>query len=437
MREIFQRHLRPLDGQTYQVRECQVSFILSYRQAERCALQYALRLVEPSAGRERIQWVSGWIYAGGKVPRKWEKLRRSEPGRGIPEALRIFEPVSYIPELDMVVLAFPYDRYLPALPLLMSKPQPDLEPLLLARFGAGDWQAEAWDVEPVRYMAETRATLRLTVRARNVATGREEERRFYAKVYAHEEEGERTYQVMRALCDKANADGARFNVGRPVTFLSSLRTLVQEETPGTSLEDILLREEEATPAVRKVARALAALHLDHLDTPPRPSRRSYLAELENTKKLLQRFHPRLGPVIEEIIDATVAGFQEVSPTSTHGDILPGHFLLDGDSVAIIDLDKFAEADPVWEVAEVLAYLTSAPFNWLPLPCDRAWRAAQAFAEEYFAHVPEVWRDRLPFHYAGAVLQLALLLTRDLVPGWPDKIEALLEEAKNSLEGRVW
>ena len=46
-------------------------------------------------------------------------------------------------------------------------------------------------------------------------------------------------------------------------------------------------------------------------------------------------------------------------------------------------------------------------------------------------------DRLPFHYAGAVLQLALWSSWYLVSGWPDKIEALLEEAKNSLEGRVW
>ena len=142
--------------------------------------------------------------------------------------------------------------------------------------------------------------------------------------------------------------------------------------------------------------------------------------------------PRLAsPVPPVVLEALAPGKRAISPC------LGCPRSLDGDSVAIIDLDKFAEANPVWEVAEVLAYLTSAPFNWLPLPYDRAWRAAQAFAEEYFAHVPEVWRDRLPFHYAGAVLQLALLLSRDLVPGWPDKIEALLEEAKNSLEGRIW
>src|SRR3712207_8081969 len=53
----------------------------------------------------------------------------------------------------------------------------------LARFGAGDWRTEAWDVEPVRYRNGTRMTLRLRVRARNRATGQPEERSFYAKVY--------------------------------------------------------------------------------------------------------------------------------------------------------------------------------------------------------------------------------------------------------------
>ena len=75
----------------------------------------------------------------------------------------------------------------------MEGPPPELEPLLLARFGPGDWQAEAWDTELVRYLVETRATLRLTARARDTSGGRAEERRFYAKVYHDKEIGEQPY----------------------------------------------------------------------------------------------------------------------------------------------------------------------------------------------------------------------------------------------------
>jgi hypothetical protein len=99
----------------------------------------------------------------------------------------------------MWVQVFPFDRRLLALPLLMAGPPPQHEPLLLARFGPGDWQVEAWDVEPVRYLAEVRATLRLAVRVRDAATGRAEERRFYAKIYHDKEKGEQIYRLLRTL----------------------------------------------------------------------------------------------------------------------------------------------------------------------------------------------------------------------------------------------
>jgi hypothetical protein len=95
------------------------------------------------------------------------------------------------------------------------------------------------------------------VRARDTATGRVEQRRFYAKIYRKEEEGERTYQVLRALRNKISGGDAGFTVAKPVAYLSGLRTLFQEEVTGTPLEDVLCREDdEAIQAMRKAARAL-------------------------------------------------------------------------------------------------------------------------------------------------------------------------------------
>ncbi len=60
MREVFQRHLRPLVGNTYQVRECQIPFT-AHRKGARCLLQYALRLEEAKTGCEVSQLVTGII----------------------------------------------------------------------------------------------------------------------------------------------------------------------------------------------------------------------------------------------------------------------------------------------------------------------------------------------------------------------------------------
>jgi hypothetical protein len=251
MREIFQRHLRPLGEETYQVRECRISRA-HYLKATRRILRYTLRLEESATGRERIELLTGVMYAeGGRARREWQELQRPEPGRAIPYALLTFEPFFFIPELEMLVQVFPYDHQLPSLPILMASPPPTLEPLVLARFGEGDWRTEAWDVEPVRYGTGARITLRLSVQGRNGTTGQLEEKCFYAKIYREDEDGERTYEVARKLWEKAKAGGEGFSVGRPVAYLSDLRSLVQDEVSGTSLYDVLLREKDATPVVRR------------------------------------------------------------------------------------------------------------------------------------------------------------------------------------------
>ena len=441
MRQVFQRHLQPLDGKTYQVLDCRIHYI-HYRRAARCVVQYTLCLAEPETGREWSQWVSGVLYANGRTQRIWEKLQRTESEqreseeRGVSDSSPAFAPFSYLPDLDMLVQVFPYDHRFPALRLLMSGPPPDLEPLLLARFGTGDWRAEAWNVEPVRYRVDMRAALRLTLRARDTVTGRVERRRFYAKIYRKEEEGERTYRVLRALCNKIGEGDAGFTVAKPVAYLSELRTLLQEEVTGTSLEDILCREEdEAIQAMRKAARALASLHLgDDVVALGHRSLQDEVSALEGVGKLLQQACPQLGLEIEEAVGAVVAGLEEVPSAPIHGDLKPAHIIVDGDSVALIDLDKFAMADPVVDVANLLFLLPSGSSQH-HLPNGRV---AQAFVEEYFARVPEAWRARLPLHYASALLKKAAYgFHRRQASGGPERVEAMVERAKDSLAGKIW
>jgi len=479
MREVFQRHLEPLDGKAYRVLECRIFGIRRQQALRRCMVQYILRLADPHTGGEQDQWVTGVMYSGWRTRwvwemlkhtlrlaaprtgreqdqwvtgvmysgwrtrwmlemlrfrRVWEGLRRSGPGRGT--ASSAFAPAYYVPELRMLVQVFPYDHRLPALPLLMAGPSPELEPLLLARFGPGDWQAEAWEVEPVRYRAELRATLRLTVRARDAAIGRAEEKRFYVKVYDDEHAGKQTHEALWELWTKADMGDTGFTVGRPVAYLSSLRVLVQEEVVGTSLKDMLLRGEDVTSVVRKVARALAALHLSSRVTPRRRPLQREVAIVERAGKLLRWACPHLEPEIEEIVGAVVAGLEEVSPAPTHCDLKLEHVMLDGDRLILMDLDEFAGADPILDIAHLLASLANVPLSF-PLTQDRARAVARVFAEEYFTHVPEAWRERLPLHYAMAAFRVAASYFRHQTPGWSDKIEPLVEEAKGSLAGRVW
>jgi Phosphotransferase enzyme family len=435
MRGVFQRNLRPLNNKAYQVRDCRLSRI-RYRRGERCVLQYTLRLAEADTGSERIQWVTGVMYADNMTRRKWEKLRISYP-KEISEINANFEPFFFIPELEMLVQVFPYDRRLPTLPLLVAEPLPELKLPLLARFGPGNWRTDFWNVEPVRYRAGLGAALRLTVQRQDDATGRRIERRFYAKVYRDEGKGQQTHQVLRALWKQAGANGEGFTVARPLAYLSELRALILEEAPGSTLEEILLGERDPTGTVRRVARALAAFNQgDAPATTQQHLLADQVAVLERARRLLGWACPHLRVEVESIIEGILAGLEEVPLGPTHRDLKPDHIFVDGELTIFIDLDSLARADPVLDPAYLLARLAAMPALF-PIPPERTRAVAREFAEEYFAQVPGGWYDRLPFHYAGALLKISFGFFRRQVPDWPDRIATLLEEARASLAGRVW
>jgi Ser/Thr protein kinase RdoA (MazF antagonist) len=235
----------------------------------------------------------------------------------------------------------------------------------------------------------------------------------------------------------ARSNGEGFTVARPLAYLSGLRTLLQEEAPGTPLDEILLGDGDTTGAVRRVARALAAFNQgDAPATTRRYLLADHAADLERARRLLGWACPHLRLEVESIIEGVLAGLEEVPLRPTHRDLKADHIFLDGDRTIFIDLDSFAKADPVLDPAHLLARLAAMPALF-PIPRQRARAAAREFAEEYFAHVPGAWQDRLPFHYAGTLLKTADGYFRRQVPDWPGRIAGLLEEARASLAGRVW
>jgi Ser/Thr protein kinase RdoA (MazF antagonist) len=226
-------------------------------------------------------------------------------------------------------------------------------------------------------------------------------------------------------------------VVRPLAYLSDLRTLLQEEAPGTTLEEILLRERDTTGAVRRVARALAAFNQGDAPAGTGPHLLAdQVAVLERARRLLGWACPHLRSEVESVIEGVLAGLEEVPLRPTHRDLKPDHIFVDGERTIFIDLDSLARADPVLDPAYLLARLGAMPALF-PIPRRRARAAAWEFAEEYFARVPAAWHERLPFHYAGALLEVAHGFFRRQAPDWPGRIADLVEEARDSLAGEVW
>src|SRR5207237_1236632 len=170
--ELFRRHLEPAAGKRYHIETCVPVRFRCRQSAARSVLQYTLRRLEPGTGRRWEQGVSGLVYAEqGAAERLWREMQAADPCQGIPADWLTFRPVGFIPDLEMVVQLFPYDRKLRNLRLVLGDALHDLDPQLLARLAPGEWRVTERTMAPTRYRTELGAALKYTLQARDAATG--------------------------------------------------------------------------------------------------------------------------------------------------------------------------------------------------------------------------------------------------------------------------
>lgn len=425
MLEIFRRHLKPVAGRALEIQDCAPFRFRCRQSTSRCVLQYTLRVAEPHSGRRWEQWVTGLVYArDGEAEGLWRQLVAGDPHREIPESWRTFEPVGFIPDLGMVVEVFPYDRKLPHLASVMGGACRSLEPRLLDRLGPGRWQVEDRAVEPTRYRTELGAALRYTVRAGEAASARAGTARCYLKVY-RDDHGAETFDLLRALSG-GNGNGRAYATVAPLAYLADLRTLALEEASGIPLQQVLLSGDDPAPAMRAVARAVAAFNQDALPVSRVHSLAEQLDDVERAATLVEWACPALAGDVRGLAATVVADLEDVPAAPIHRDLKTDHVFLAGARVMFIDLDSVVRGDPVRDPAHLFAHVVGR-VGLDGMPLERARAAAAAFVEEYFANVPRAWRARFPRHCAGALLEVARGIFKRQEPRWREKVAAAVEE----------
>jgi len=430
MLELFRRHLEPAAGKRYRIETCVPLRFRCRQSTARCVLQYTLRLLDPETGRGREHGVTGLVYAQpGAAERLWQELQATDPSQGIPDDWLTFRPVGFIPDLDMVVQLFPYDRKLRNLGLVLGGALHDLDPQLLACLAPGEWRVTERTMEPTRYRTELGAALKYTLQARDAATGRDATLRCFVKVYRNDH-GEHTFELLQSLGQRGET---RYCVVRPVAYRADLRTLVLEEAPGTALQRLLRAGQDAAEALRRTARAVAAFNQDDLGnaTVAESPLAVQLEELRRGATIVEWARPELGAQVRAITAAVAAGLEDVPPGPIHGDLKPDHVFLAGDRVIFIDLDSVALGDPVRDPAHLFAYVAGR-VGLDALPVEEARAAARLFAAEYFDHVPGAWRRRFGLHCAGALVEVASAIFRRQEAHWPEKVAATVAAARDCL-----
>ncbi len=437
MLELFRRHLEPAAEKPYHIETCVPLRFRCRQSTARCVLQYTLRLLEPSTGRRWDQGVTGLLYAQkGMAERLWREMQATDPSQGIPDDWLTFRPVGFIPDLEMVVQVFPYDRKLRNLGLVLGGALRDLDPQLLARLAPGEWHVTERTMAPTRYRTELGAALKYTLQARDATTGRAATLRCFVKVYRNDH-GEHTFELLQSLGQRVERGETGYSVVRPVAYRKDLRTLVLEEAPGTALLQLLREGHDPAGPLRITARAVAAFHQDDVGTAAvaRSSLAVQLEELRRGATIVEWARPELATQVRAITAAVATGLEEVAPAPIHGDLKPDHVFLAGDRVIFIDLDSVVLGDPVRDAAHMFAYVAGR-VGLDAMAVEQARAAAGLFAAEYFDHVPEAWRRRFGLHCAGALVEVASAIFRRQEAHWPEKVAAAVAAAQDCLRVRA-
>ena len=430
MRAPLQRHLIDALGTAARIQECRVTNTRR-RDGASGTVQYDVRLQDPATGQTWNQIVTGIRYGGDRTRRVWDAIRRSAVLDADPKAPFAMPPFAYVPEFDVLLQVFPHDHRLPALARLVAGPPPELAPVLLKEFGPGSWELRSWRAETVQYRVDMRVILRLIVGATDTVADRGMDRQFYAKVYRDSDEGRRAHRLQYEIHERASGVAAHLVVSKPIAYVHELRTLLTSALTGTSLSDIIARGNDSIDAVKIAARAVVEFH--HLDVaaPQRPYAEE-MARLREAQERIASARPDLADEVQAMVRAVALGLEGAPSSLIHGDLKPDHMLIDGDRVALIDFDLAAAADPVVDIAHLLAFLRQ-PRNRSRSRGEGPADIGQVFVDEYFSHVPDSWRARLPLHHAMTSIYRAVSLCRRPDANQQHRVEDVLREGQSFLE----
>jgi aminoglycoside phosphotransferase (APT) family kinase protein len=362
----------------FEIRHCEIGHV-RHKPGRNCLIRYDIAIRDRVCGEESLQILCGRVYGDGESESRWKRASR-EPLVDVDAG----PTLAHLPELGMVLWAFPNERKLRGLDVLLDpiRLREQVLPRVLRQ------RVEAVQAEMIRYIPEHGCTVRVRVN----------DRVLYGKIQGTDA-GRRTYEVARQI--------------RPehVWFDESTQSLWQSEVPGRTA---------AWSDLAACGTALARFHQQSVSGLPPVVATSGHFELDERAELLMRETERLVCRAPKAL------------ATLHGDLHLKNFLVDEDGQAsLIDLDTLCSGDPLEDLGSFAASLYHRAVLG-DVSIEEATRLIRQFADSYAASVPWPVPEQDLFAQTARAI-LTQRVRRAITRRKGDVVNALLDLAQRLIE----
>jgi hypothetical protein len=210
--------------------------------------------------------------------------------------------------------------------------------------------------------------------------------------------------------------------------------LAFEWLPGRLLGEAILDPQFDAQALATVGAAIAQLHTQIPAGLQRLTRETEASTLLSEASMLGLICPPLARLAETLAYRIATDLVKRSPVDRliHGDFHAWQVLLDGDTAALLDLDRAVCADPMIDLGVFAAHLEHEVMRG-NLSAGRAEPLMQALLAGYAAAAGQpVADDQIQLYTAVELLRLAPHFFRYYEPDWPERIAASLDRVESIL-----
>jgi aminoglycoside phosphotransferase (APT) family kinase protein len=329
------------------------------------------------------------------------------------------------------------DARMPAL-VQATDPEEMQRRLCTALTGFTNGEVQLLGIEPVRYKPGLHCVFRYTV---STPSGVQI---FYGKLFSKPiDDLENTITALHKESE-TNPDMPR--IPRPVAFWPDMNMVLQPAV-ASGIEftrfayDTQYEASEREEWMRKAGATLGSMHKSNVPGETRTITDDLL-DLHDYTTMVIRVKPKLAEQYEEAIQqiiAKIGGQKEPAPVASHGAMRTDQFILQGDRLAVIDLDGYCWSNPARDLGNFLAYLCWKAIRQ-PEHGQFVERAGRAFLEGYLEIQPDIDEHWLSIYQAASLLKIAGRRFRSLTfLEWPlvihliDAAFAALKEDLGTLE----